>query len=338
MPLGDFGAGGPGDAALRRVLHGMHAPAALFLPAARLASGRRAARVADIAERYAYWRGARRALDQDTWRRLTHGTAILMYHALGRPNEPAGRFVVPATRFERQLAWLARRGRPVIQLDELVAAREEDRLPPAGAVVLTFDDGYVDNLDVAAPILRRFGVPATVFVVSSRVGEKADWDGAGELSARPLLSWEELAELQRSEVSIGAHTRTHRRLWELSEDEVNDEIEGSRAELTDELSRPVRAFAYPFGRVIEAAAAAVAKAGFESACGIGRGLNHPGVPPLLLRRAPVDGDASMLRFALAVRFGDPDLLAQPLRRLGATVTTAIRRRPGRAAEPEQATR
>ena len=63
------------------------------------------------------------------------------------------------------------------------------------------------------------------------------------------------------------------------------------------------------------AVAAVGQAGFACACGIERGLNYPGTSLLELRRVPVDGDASMLRFALGVRFGDPDLLARAFGRV-----------------------
>jgi peptidoglycan/xylan/chitin deacetylase (PgdA/CDA1 family) len=306
--LADFGEGGAGEAAVRRVLHAVHAPPGLLRASCRLLGETRARRAHAVAERYAYWHGARSRLETESWRRLTRGTAILMYHAFGRPDEPAGRFVVPASLFERQLRWLARRRRPVLRLDELAAGREQDRLTPAGAVVITMDDGYVDNRELAVPLLRRFRFPATIFVVSGRIGGIADWDGAGDLSGRRLLDWDGLRALHESGVAVGAHTRSHPRLPELEERAACDEIEGSRTELTEELGTPATSFSYPYGRVSDDSVAAVARAGFGCACGIERGLNYPGTPLLQLRRVPVDGDASMLGFALGVRFGDPDLL------------------------------
>ncbi len=313
--LANFGAGGAGEAALRRALHALHAPPGILGATCRLVGERRARCARAVFERYAYWHGARRRLEVDTWRRLTRGTVVLMYHAFGRPGEPASRFVVPARRFERQLRRLARRRRPVLRLEELVDCRRQGRLAPAGAVVITMDDGYADNRELAAPLLRRFGFSATVFAVSDRIGGAADWDGAGELSGRPLLDLDGLLGLQESRIAVGAHSRTHPRLPELDAKAVSEEVGGSREELTERIGAPVVCFSYPYGRVSDDAVAAVARAGFGCACGIRRGLNYPDTPLLELRRVPVDGDASMLRFALGVRFGDPDLVTRTLAHL-----------------------
>jgi peptidoglycan/xylan/chitin deacetylase (PgdA/CDA1 family) len=317
--LADFGEGGAGEAAIRSVLHAIHAPPGLVRASCRLLGEKRARRAHEVSERYAYWHGARKRLEAETWRQLTLGTAILMYHAFGRADEPPSRFVVPARRFERHLRWLSRSGRPVLRLDELAARRLWGQIAPAGAVVITIDDGYVDNQELAAPLLRRFGVPATVFAVSDRIGGVADWDGARELSGRRLLDWDGLHALQQNGVAVGAHTRTHPRLPELDEAAAADEIAGSRKALTDQLGTTVESFSYPYGRASDDTVAAVARAGFGCACGIERGLNHPGTPLLRLRRVPVDGDASMLRFVLGVRFGDPDLLSRVLAHLRAIV-------------------
>jgi peptidoglycan/xylan/chitin deacetylase (PgdA/CDA1 family) len=180
------------------------------------------------------------------------------------------------------------------------------------------DDGYADNRELAAPVLRRFGFPASVFAVSDRIGGAADWDGAGALTGRRLLDWDDLRALQHSGVGVGAHTRTHPRLPEQTGEALADEVEGSRKELSERLVSSIDAFSYPFGRVPDAVAA-VGRAGFACACGIGRGLNYPGMPLLELRRVPVDGDTSMLRFALVVRFGDPNKLARALSHVRTTV-------------------
>jgi peptidoglycan/xylan/chitin deacetylase (PgdA/CDA1 family) len=198
----------------------------------------------------------------------------------------------------------------LLALEELAELRRRGELPPAGAVVITIDDGYLDNGDIAGPLLRRFGVPATVFVVSGRIGQKADWDGAGELSGRPLLGWPELRKLVQTGIRVGAHSRTHLRLPELAPGEAADEIEHSHTETARRLQVPVPAFAYPYGRISADVVAAVERAGFRCACGIERGLNYPGTDLFDLRRVPVDGDSSTLRFSLGLQFGDPDLLGR----------------------------
>ena len=314
-PLADFGAGGTAEAAARRVLHALRVPPSLLAAAGRLRGEGSVERLRAPIARYAYWHGARECLDRETWRRLTQGTAILMYHAIGRADEPGSRFVVPARELERQLRRLRRLRRPIIGLAELVRYRQSGRLPPAGAVVVTFDDGFADNVELAAPLLRRFGVPATLFVVSDRVGAAADWDGAAELASRPLADWASLAELARAGIEIGTHTRTHPRLPELAAADVADEVAGARDVLSTGLGVDVRSFCYPYGRKTPAVVQIVAQTGFACACGIERGLNYPTTPLHELRRVPVDGEASMFRFALGLRFGDPDLLVHSFRRL-----------------------
>lgn len=317
--LADFGLGGAGEAAFRRVLHALHIPPGLLRASCRLFGETRARRAGEVAERYAYWHGARGRLEPETWRRLTRGTAILMYHAFGGQDEAASGFIIPARRFEIHLRRLARWRRPVLHVEELAADRRSGQLTPAGAVVITMDDGYADNRELAVPLLRRFGFPATVFAVSDRIGGAADWDGAGELTGRRLLDWDGLRALQENRVAVGAHTRTHPRLPELDERELADEVRGSRTGLSEQLGSPINSFAYPYGRVSRESVEAVARAGFACACGIERGLNYPGTPLLELRRVPVDGDGSMLRFALGVRFGDPDLVARAFGHLRAMV-------------------
>jgi peptidoglycan/xylan/chitin deacetylase (PgdA/CDA1 family) len=323
-PPGEFGTGGPGEAAARRVLHALRVPPGVVARAALPFGKAHAARLRAASERYAYWHGARGSLDSGSWRRLTQGTAILMYHAVGRRGEPATRLVVPAPMFEQQLRWLERRRRPVLSLTELVGYRRAGRLPPAGAVVITLDDGFVDSGELAAPQLRRFRFAATLFAVSDSVGAAADWDGAAELAARPLLDWPELAALERDGIEIGAHSRTHPRLPELEPTDATDEIVGSRDVLSDRLGVPVRSFCYPYGRKTRRDVEIVAGAGFDCACGIERGLNYSGSPLHDLRRIPVDGTASRFRFALGVRFGDPDLLARRFGRLRTALSARSR--------------
>ena len=93
------------------------------------------------------------------------------------------RYVIPPRRFRLHLDWLRVRRRPLLGLAEYVQGRHDRRLPPAGSVVITFDDGYADVATSAAPILSRFGVPATMFIVTGADG-KNDWDDRGPVSGR----------------------------------------------------------------------------------------------------------------------------------------------------------
>lgn len=255
----------------------------------------------------AYWRGVRRALlgseGSDTWRRLTTPPVILMYHAFGRTDEAGSRWVVPVRALAAQLRILRRMGRTVVPLDELVACREANRLPPAGAVAITIDDGYRDVLQ-ALPVFEREGAHVSLFLVSDKVGRENDWDAAGPLAGRPLLDAQALAGLDPEAVSLGAHTATHADLTKVGPARAQVEIEGSAAELALRhlLSAPA-VFAYPYGRS-DPQATEIVRATFRAALTTRPAFIDPVVPIHELGRIAVSGTDSLARFGLNLVLGD----------------------------------
>src|SRR5205085_263883 len=123
----------------------------------------------------------------------------------------------------------------------------ERRTPlPGHRVMITFDDGYADFVDHAAPLLRRHGFTAMVFLVSDRIGSTNEWDTVyGE--TLPLLDWEVVRSLQAEGIDFGSHTATHPKLTGLSPAQVVRELARSRATLEQRLERRVTAVAYPHG-------------------------------------------------------------------------------------------
>jgi glycosyltransferase involved in cell wall biosynthesis/peptidoglycan/xylan/chitin deacetylase (PgdA/CDA1 family) len=257
---------------------------------------------------FCYWRGVRRSTDRDTWKRLTHGTPILMYHAFGGPGEPPSRYVIPVRRFARQMAWLKWMGYHVLSLEEFLCYQREYRLPPAQSVVITIDDGYAETLTLAYPILRRYGFPATLFLVSDRVGSTNQWSGDGGLAGRPLLSWSDIQEMLRGGMQVGAHTRTHPTLTAMPTELVQEEVKGSRTDLERELGVPIRVFAYPYGEYDSTVQAVVEQAGFVGSCSVQSGMNSFQTPVHALRRTEIDGTDSLLRFVLNLWLGDAEVV------------------------------
>lgn len=253
---------------------------------------------------YCYWHGVRRAVaHRDMWRRLTSGTAILMYHACGQSSEPPSTYVIPARRFARQMAWLKWTRRNVLSLNEFLGYRYAHRLPPAGSVVITFDDGYADNHTLAYPILRKYGFAATIFVVSNAVGTTNQWNTTGALAGRPLVSWGDIKAMLGGGILIGAHTRSHALLAALPTQQAQDEVEGAQADLERELGVPIRTFAYPGGKH-DAASSMLVRRTFGGACSSHAGLNDPATPLHLLRRVEMRGnDTSLVNFTLALWLG-----------------------------------
>ncbi|HMI30027.1 MAG TPA: glycosyltransferase [Gaiellaceae bacterium] len=312
-PLGDFSESGSRRALLRRVLLALRVPVWPLALVDPLLARRPPRQLYDFLQEYCYWRGLRRRLDRDTWRGLTKATLILAYHAVARPGERASRFVVTPRRLKRQLAWLRFRRRPVLSLDEYVALRREHRLPPAGSVLLTFDDGYADVKEFALPILRALDLPAALFLVSGAMGDANRWDSDGVLAGREVLAWEDAAALPGAGVTLGAHTVSHARLTDVEPERAEHEIEGSRAQLEEGLRvGSIRHFSYPYGKTSQALAEIVAAAGFDSAYSSEPGTNGPAVPLHNLRRLEVFGTWPLARFALAIWLTQP--LFKPRRR------------------------
>ncbi len=237
---------------------------------------------------HAYWQGVHAAASPELWTKLVHPPVVLMYHAFARDTEPESRFVIAQRRFAGQMRWIRRRGWPVLTARELAALRSRAELPPARAVVVTIDDAYVDAFAVALPILRRNGVRATFFVPSALLGR--------QLAGRSLFGPIELQTLADAGCEIAAHSRTHPRLPELSPDNLESEIDGSRADLQSLVKTPVDTFAYPYGLSDEQVVDRVRSAGFNAAFGIDPRPVAPGGDQFALPRYEVPGGLSFLRF------------------------------------------
>ncbi len=137
----------------------------------------------------------------------------------------------------------------------------------ARTFVVTFDDAAASVYEHAAPLLKRYGVPATVFVPTAYpdCGEPMAWAGLdrwlGEGYDRELecMGWEQLRELATSGWEIGSHTCSHPHLTELGEEDLRRELSESKKECEERLGSPCRSIAYPYsdvdGRVAEAARA-----------------------------------------------------------------------------------
>jgi len=174
---------------------------------------------------------------------------VLMYHKV---NAVDGNTVtVPPSAFDEQMAQLAELDYTVVSLDDVIRHYlDREPLPPR-AVLITFDDGYVDNLENAAPILQRYGYPAVLFAPIGYLGARRPLPHDEHLAARGIvnrtLDWSELADLERHGIRVESHGIGHRPLADLEVDEAAREITLSKLRLEEALGRPVRAFAYVKG-------------------------------------------------------------------------------------------
>lgn len=185
--------------------------------------------------------------------------AILTWHSLDRSGSPIS---VAPERFRRQVEWLAASEVRVVDVDRLLEIEDS-----ADAAALTFDDGFANFADQAAPVLREYGLPATVFVVTGHVGKDNRWGGREEpgIPSLPLLDWDDLARLRDSGVTLASHSRTHPRLPSLDDGALESEIAGAADVMEARLGSRPHGFAYPYGEAGGLAVDAVARS-YRWAC------------------------------------------------------------------------
>lgn len=283
------------EVALRRALLSLRTSPRALVAAGRLLPGGRRDVWFGFVSRYAFWRGVRGGMDRSRWLEISRGVPVLMYHAFSAAGE-GERFVMPRRSFARQARLLAALRYRAIPLDELTVALREGRPLPRRAVVITIDDGYSDNAEVALPILRRHGFAASVFLVSERLDAGNDWDVEGDVAGRPTLSREQLEQMRESGISFGAHTRTHCALTEAGEAELATELRGSREDLEATLGESVETLTYPYGLHDDRVVEATREAGFTAACTVEAVPARSGDDPLRIPRIEITGTDSPLRF------------------------------------------
>lgn len=238
-------------------------------------------------------------------------SVILAYHSVSH----AGSVIsVPPGLFEAQMQCLASLRVPVVPLEAITAAD--------GAVALTFDDGYRDFIEEALPVLLRFKLPATVFVVAGRCGSRNDWDqaGYGSIPSLPLMDWDQIREVARAGIEIGAHTYSHPDLRRLRPEDVAGEFARCQAEIRARTGQNACALAYPYGRS-NAAVRDLAGRYFRLACGTRLDFVRPGADPLDLPRVDVYYLRDLKRFREVVLGKELYLRA---RRALRTVRQAVR--------------
>jgi len=236
---------------------------------------------------------------------LRKSAVIVTFHRVQDVEVPEG-LTVSVELFEAYCRFFKRHFN-VVSLGELVA-KIENGAKLNRELAITFDDGYRDNFDHAAPVLEKLGLPATFFIVTQWMGTDIVpwWDQ--QIGVRhPWMTWDQVRSLHRRGFELGAHTRTHVDLGAVTEREAREEILGARRELEEHLGAPVELFAYPYGRRANLADSnrhLIQGAGFRCCCSCFGGVIVPGTDPFHLRRVPISIQyPSPLQFGFEVALG-----------------------------------
>lgn len=184
--------------------------------------------------------------------------AIVVYHTISSPARALpSQIDVSPEKFESHLRWLARRRERVETLDRILATPETER-----RIAITFDDGYRDNLTVALPLLEKYELPATIFVVAGFVGKEnfLTVDDLKTLGKHPL-------------VTVGSHGLTHRHFPRLSDDESRFELVESKRILEAATGRKVDLLAWSYGDCNSRLERLSAETGYRAAWSVWNGAN-----------------------------------------------------------------
>lgn len=233
---------------------------------------------------------------------------ILMYHVIDRArSKQEAKYCCPPDRFEAQMRYLRESGQNLLSLDQISVVIEGKSAWPATGVAVTFDDGFRDTFRHALPVLTRYNIPATMFMLADRIGGHNDWMTPRGFPERELMSQREMLEMQAAGICIGSHTCNHPRLPQLDAENSMAEIRVSREKLRMLTGSAVNHFAYPFGLYDDKAVEAVAVAGYRTACTTRSGFNGEGAEPYLLRRIEIYGNDTLWQFKQKLKFGSNDM-------------------------------
>jgi peptidoglycan/xylan/chitin deacetylase (PgdA/CDA1 family) len=227
---------------------------------------------------------------------------ILMYHKVERLNRRStvqGHYVSPKL-FKRQMAVLSAMGFTAIPLSSLYKTGVK---LPRKPIVITFDDGYVNFLTNALPVLKNYRFVATVFLVANQVGGTNEWDTKEGDVEEPLMDLSQILRAKEAGIEFGSHTLDHADLPAVSSEEAWHQIEGSKKKLEEILSCEVDAFCYPYGRKTPDICEMVKRAGYRVACSTEKGLNTEYTNHFALRRINVRRDTSVPVFAMKLLRG-----------------------------------
>lgn len=236
---------------------------------------------------------------------------ILMYHQIGEAlprGAPFRGLVVRPSAFRRQMALMHMLGYQGLSMDGLMPFLEGKA---RGKVFgITFDDGYRNNLELALPVLQRYGFSATCYAVSGMLGQTNAWDAALGVAQVPLMTVQELRTWVEQGQEVGSHTCDHIALAQSDATEQQHQIMQSRLDLERALANlgGVRHFCYPYGAFDATTRQLVRQAGYLSATTTRRGRAgaDPSQDLLLLPRVLVSRSTTLAHFALKCFSGYED--------------------------------
>ena len=203
---------------------------------------------------------------------------ILNYHFIEGKGEKAG-LSISFQAFEKQLLHLLKRNCRVISPQDLLECRKNQTELPSKSVIITFDDGDENFYTMVYPVLVRYQIPVTMFIITDWIGKPG------------YLTWEQIHSMTPRLITIGSHTVSHRYLPDLPFEEIRRELTESKKILQEKLNRNIRFFCYPVGGFNASIREMVKEAGYEAAFTTNRGRNFRQKDLFALKRVKMTEDS-----------------------------------------------
>lgn len=247
---------------------------------------------------------------------MTRAVPVLMYHHV---SPHPGLVTVSPETFEEHIAYLARKKYRALAADEFLEFLQGQRALSGRHVLITFDDGYLDNYVYAYPILQRYGLKATIFAITGLVGDGAARTVLGAAKALPatpdhrackaavaegrsdeaMLRWSEIEAMEASgAVEIHSHTHTHQRWDQLYPEKtqrlaaVAADLAAARAALKTHLGKDSRHLCWPWGYFEPEYQSIASDLGFTAQYATAKGVNTVGTDVRLIPRIVVKDKAA----------------------------------------------
>lgn len=209
---------------------------------------------------------------------------VLTYHNVDTPPKQAKfkTLYVKPSKFERQMGTL----KTLNKTDTLI----------------TFDDGYKDFLENAFPVIKKYNLKATVFIVTDLVGSFNVWDYQKLNIKKYLMDWKDIEYISKGGVEIGSHTLTHPFLTKIDKKQAKREIEHSKKKIEDKIGMEVKSFCYPYGDYDQDIKSLVIEAGYSYGFTTVDGSSNFEEDRFEIKRITVFGNMLLPKFLLKVIF------------------------------------